>query len=466
MENQLDEHSKEATQRLCLKRFSSFRRTIRESRPETATHALNSELRQSSINFFDLLQKLKRNSVFRCFQIAIHRTGDKEFHNFYSDNISNRYYTESVYAFSNLKNYTKKSKNKFFNTNPNISFLGFNGNFSYHYHNIKNYSFFVLVSNNSFLPIDEGSYTNFKNGAEKVTSTIINLIEKFYESQKIAIIEESIKSCYSFFSVNDSESNTTLKHGIPIGEPLNLAIQDYQISRSFMNTNEIFSQFYHDKRISLLGELLDTLSHELCNPLLGIRLFCESLLHYNISAPVDDFANDIKQTAQRCENIIVNFSSLYNSAEKTSFSINSFIGELLSLAKSECKSVKRIINNKISDDLKITTHKIFLGQIILNLIINASQALNLSNTPSPTLFITIDQLDDALFINIANNGPSIDSCSPDMIFKPFFTTKENGTGLGLSISRHLAQRLGGQLCYKALDGMVNFELRLPGVINS
>lgn len=99
----------------------------------------------------------------------------------------------------------------------------------------------------------------------------------------------------------------------------------------------------------------------------------------------------------------------------------------------------------IPPDIIITTDEKLLSQVILNLLKNASEALQSEITSNPLLQIRLLPLVNAVKIEVSNNGPKIPPEMKEQIFVPFFTTKENGSGIGLSLSKQIILQMGGDI---------------------
>ncbi|WP_168210722.1 PAS domain-containing sensor histidine kinase [Persicimonas caeni] len=109
-------------------------------------------------------------------------------------------------------------------------------------------------------------------------------------------------------------------------------------------------------------------------------------------------------------------------------------------------------------------HESSLGQVLLNMLINAAHAIEAADSDRGVLRVVLDQLDGWVTIDIEDSGVGIAQSHLDRIFDPFFTTKEpdQGTGLGLSISKQLIERMGGELDVDSAPGEgTRFQVRLP-----
>jgi C4-dicarboxylate-specific signal transduction histidine kinase len=193
---------------------------------------------------------------------------------------------------------------------------------------------------------------------------------------------------------------------------------------------------------------LNTLRHELSNPLFGLKLSSQIFTTYNI--PEDDrfIMEEIEKNINRCQSIIENFSDLYKIHNDNKFvSLKKMIDESLVLAKSEIREVgKNIIYDPGTENIELQVPLIFVVQILFNLIINAAQAMR--NQPQRAqLTIQVSLIDKNIQIQVMDSGAGIPEDKQPNLFKPFFTTKSQGTGLGLVLSRNLAQKMGGNLEY-------------------
>jgi signal transduction histidine kinase len=103
-----------------------------------------------------------------------------------------------------------------------------------------------------------------------------------------------------------------------------------------------------------------------------------------------------------------------------------------------------------------------LGQIVLNLVLNAAQAIEGSGVAGCSIRITVSVLDGMASVAVSDSGPGIPPEILERIFEPYFTTKATGSGLGLSIVREMVWRAGGQIAARSNPGVdTTFEVRLP-----
>jgi C4-dicarboxylate-specific signal transduction histidine kinase len=232
-------------------------------------------------------------------------------------------------------------------------------------------------------------------------------------------------------------------------------IEDDSVTMELSNLSkdQISTELYHSQRVSLLGELLNTLQHELSNPLFGLNL-TSSILEGEAQNPeTKEVLNEISQNANRSQTIIKNFSNLYNGQQEIkTVNLYRFIDEVITLTKSETKEIQKVIEcvGFDPDTFQIETNSTYLTQIIFNLIINAAQAIkDLKMGPlMAKITIKIVNTGDFVEISVIDNGPGVKEEHVATLFQPFFTTKNSGTGLGLSICQNLAAQLGSKIEFK------------------
>jgi two-component system, NtrC family, sensor kinase len=378
-----------------------------------------------------------------------------------------------VREFNKAFNSIRKSKIKSFFSDAfaNIN-LPFNGSFLAKELISKKYSLIAVVSRHDFLNYSEDEISLFETCIDLLQPHFERLIDQEFSDKKIS----ELRVCLGDFPLplrvqdNQSESifiNNLFHDGLQkqdifysknLGNNFSIDLYDSDELRHYA------FDLFHFQRISLLGELLNTLRHELSNPLFGLKL--SSQIFQTLGPNSDDITlmTEVEKNIDRCQLIMENFSNLYQVTPQTRrVTIKKIIDESLMLAKSEIRDVKKFINYDPGiETQEINLPLIFVVQILFNLIINSSQAMRSSANP-PELRLHIYSNDMQLIVDVEDNGPGIGEARIDMLFKPFFTTKAQGTGLGLVLSRNLALRIGGKLEYinrESAEGAL-FRLTLP-----
>ena len=377
--------------------------------------------------------------------------------------------------FNTLFNLIKKSKSKSFNQsaleNENIISVG---NFLAKEIELKNYSIICILSSNSFLPSDQIEIDMFQNLSSFLSPILTKVLdkEKMLHSKETLqkalenfpealVIKKDAQTIFSNLS-NEKMENSTLFYLD------NEKTTSVEISNS--KKEELSAELYHSQRVALLGELLNTLQHELSNPLFGLNLASNLLSTETDNDETIELLGEIALSSLRSQTIIKNFSNLYNGQEEfKKIFLDSFLKEVITLTKSETKQISKSITwdlpkDLIKEELTILTNPTWLSQIIFNLIINSAEAIKSSEQPLSTSFINIhiSASKEELTLSIADNGPGVDESLTQSIFHPFFTTKSSGTGLGLAICQSLATKLGTKIILKNNSPLLGatFSLKL------
>jgi PAS domain S-box-containing protein len=222
------------------------------------------------------------------------------------------------------------------------------------------------------------------------------------------------------------------------------------------------------EKLTTMGSLLAGVSHELNNPL-AIVMGRASLLEEKCEgqpALVQD-AQRIREAAERCGRIVRTFLNMARSkpARRSAFALNEAVRAAADMLGYAYRSHDIALHLQLDNTLpELSADGDQICQIVLNLLVNAQQALALVHRPRRVDAST--GIDGAgVWLRVADNGPGIAAAARERIFEAFFTTKAEGmgTGMGLSVSRALAREHGGDLLLEtapAGDGAV-FCLSLP-----
>ncbi len=210
----------------------------------------------------------------------------------------------------------------------------------------------------------------------------------------------------------------------------------------------------HLERLSTMGELTASLSHELNQPLTAILSNAQAALRFIQRNPpeideVRSILQDIVADDRRASQFIQHLRSFFKKGElnKKPLHIHRLVNDVISLFKSE--AVFRNISIEKTLDIKlpvILADEIHLQQVVLNLILNASECL-MENEDKPSRVVISAMKENASFlkIGIRDFGKGIDLENHVAIFNPYFTTKNNGMGMGLAICRSIVVAHGGKI---------------------
>ena len=229
---------------------------------------------------------------------------------------------------------------------------------------------------------------------------------------------------------------------------------------------EALIQINRSEKMASLGQLAAGVAHEINNPLTGILLYANlALERLDKADPLRKYLETVLDDAERCKDIVKHLLaySRQQSPVKEIFQVNSLIEESLSLIRDQ----KRFLNIKLvremsNDMLLIRADKNQLSQVIINLVMNAVDAMERKGTLAFRTFFS--KPNDKVCIEISDTGCGIPEEDLSKVFDPFFTTKglEKGTGLGLSTSYGIVEENGGRISIKETGPMgTTFLIELP-----
>jgi signal transduction histidine kinase len=217
----------------------------------------------------------------------------------------------------------------------------------------------------------------------------------------------------------------------------------------------------HINRVSVLGELASSIAHEVNQPLSGIVSNGSACLQWLAGdAPnveeVREAIGDIVRDGKRAGEVIARIRALTKRAvtPREKLNLNETIRDVLALVGDEAKRKSVRIQAQFADDLApISGDQVQLQQVLLNLVMNAMEAMSSVDDRARELVITTRNIDsEQVQVTVEDSGVGIDAQTIDKIFNSFYTTKPGGMGMGLSISRSILQAHGGQLWATANDG--------------
>lgn len=210
----------------------------------------------------------------------------------------------------------------------------------------------------------------------------------------------------------------------------------------------------HLSRVAMVGELSGAVAHELNQPLTAILCNAQAaqrLLRHASPDEVglDEILRDIVSENKRAGEIIRRLRELLKKGEVQLLpvDINHIVREVIVLEHSDMVARNIVITTQLVADIPhALADRVQLQQVLLNLIINAADAMHANRISERLITIRSHRAgDDFVRIAVRDCGPGIDAEKIEQIFEPFYTTKAHGMGLGLTICRSIIAAHGGRL---------------------
>jgi len=235
---------------------------------------------------------------------------------------------------------------------------------------------------------------------------------------------------------------------------------------------QLESDLAHLNRLSLMGELTASLAHEILHPIATARNNARAGMRYlEISPPNLDEAKEalgcVVRDADRAKDIVGRMRDHIKKAPplRERFDLNGAINEVIGLARNVIIRNGVSVEARLADaSLSVDGDRVQLQQVVLNLILNAIEAMGSVEARERKLLVSTEQDHTGVLVVVRDSGPGIDSAHLERVFEAFYTTKPSGLGMGLSICRSIIEAHGGRLWAEANEppGGI-FQFTLPAV---
>jgi PAS domain S-box-containing protein len=227
----------------------------------------------------------------------------------------------------------------------------------------------------------------------------------------------------------------------------------------------------HINRVSMMGEMAASLSHEILHPIATARNNARAGMRFLEMSPpnlseVKEALGCVVRDADRAKDIVGRIRSQIKRAppQKERFDLHEAINEVIVMVRSAIAKDAISVNTRLVDGLvPVQGDRVQLQQVLVNLILNAVEAMSSVEDGARELSIRTEQSQTGgVLVAVHDSGPGIDPVNLDRVFEPFYTTKTSGVGMGLSICQTIINGHGGRLWMSANEprGAV-FQFTLP-----
>jgi signal transduction histidine kinase len=232
----------------------------------------------------------------------------------------------------------------------------------------------------------------------------------------------------------------------------NIALESTRRERQY---REMQSELAHTNRVATMGQLTAAIAHEIKQPIATARNNARVALRFLDKSPPDvaevrEALTCIVNDADRASEVVDRIGSLIKKAppRKEVVDLNAAILEVTALTRSEAVKTGVTVGTQLADELpRIQCDRVQLQQVMLNLVVNAIQAMRGIGEGPRELQISIDAVpsEGGVRVGVRDTGPGLSPESLSRLFEPFYTTKHDGMGIGLCICRSIIEAHGGRL---------------------
>jgi PAS domain S-box-containing protein len=214
------------------------------------------------------------------------------------------------------------------------------------------------------------------------------------------------------------------------------------------------AELAHANRVATMGQLTASIVHEVSQPIAATVLNAQAALRWLGAQPpnlneVRQILDQITDDSKRAGDIIDRIRALIKKAppRKEGLEINEAILEVIALTRGEVLQNSVSVRTQLAEGLPlIQADRVQLQQVILNLIVNAVEAMSDASEGARELLIsTSGDASNGVLVSLRDSGPGLDPANLERLFDAFYTTKSSGLGMGLSICHSIIEAHGGRI---------------------
>jgi signal transduction histidine kinase len=231
-----------------------------------------------------------------------------------------------------------------------------------------------------------------------------------------------------------------------------IALESTRLERQYREAQMALA---HANRVATMGQLTASITHEVNQPITAAVTYALAARRFLSADPpnfgeVDNALSLIVKKGNRAGEVVDRVRALAKKVptRKDAVAIDDAILEVIALTRAEAANNSVSVRTQFAEGLpRVQGDRVQLQQVMLNLIVNAIQAMNGIGEGARELQISIDAVpsEGGVRVGVQDTGPGLSPESLSRLFEPFYTTKPEGVGIGLTICRSIIEAHGGQL---------------------
>jgi PAS domain S-box-containing protein len=286
---------------------------------------------------------------------------------------------------------------------------------------------------------------------------------------------DPIPILYSCFRIDDPNTGQPVNVGNVCRDITERKRVEAEARENNQRYHEMEMELAHANRVATMGQLTASIAHEIIQPLAATVTNAETALRWlgrgsSHLKEVQEALTSIVDDGVRAAELVKRIRALMKKEppRKDRLEVNGVILEILEVMRSEAVKHGVSILTELADPLPVVeADRVQLQQVLLNLIVNALEAMGADDEGPKELLISTGKVEPSgALVAVQDSGPGLEALMLERVFESFYTTKPTGFGLGLSICRSIIEAHGGRLwASKNQRRGATFQFTLPGAGN-
>jgi PAS domain S-box-containing protein len=283
---------------------------------------------------------------------------------------------------------------------------------------------------------------------------------------------DPIPILYSGFRIDDPKTGQPVNVGNVCRDITERKRVEAEARENNQRYHEMEMELAHANRVATMGQLTASIAHEIIQPLAATITNAETALRWlgrgsSHLKEVQEALTSIVDDSVRAAELVKRIRALMKKEppRKDRLEVNGVILEILEVMRSEAVKHGVSILTELADPLPaVEADRVQLQQVLLNLIVNALEAMGADDEGPKELLISTGKAEPSgALVAVQDSGPGLEALMLERVFESFYTTKPTGFGLGLSICRSIIEAHGGRLwASKNRRRGATFQFTLPG----